>query len=102
MATMTAAFSLHSQGGVRKTEWQVQADGLMRNHFHLVSETPQANLVAGDEVVAGREGNSQRQRGGSEGVRGADGVAGAQRFKLRIAVVVMTPLYTAHRARIHS
>ena len=43
---MTAAFSLHSQGGVRKPEWQVQSYGLIRNHFHLVSETPQANLVA--------------------------------------------------------
>jgi len=32
-----------------KTSWQVQAYGLMRNHFHLVLEleTPKANLVAG-------------------------------------------------------
>ncbi|SRR6266566_3172534 len=30
-----------------KTEWQVHAYCLMRNHFHLVIETPQANLVAG-------------------------------------------------------
>src|SRR6266403_61423 len=30
-----------------KTEWQVHAYCLMRNHFHLVVETPQANLVAG-------------------------------------------------------
>ena len=30
-----------------KTGWQVQAYCLMRNHFHLVVETPQANLVAG-------------------------------------------------------
>ena len=31
----------------QKTGWQVHAYCLMRNHFHLVMETPQANLVAG-------------------------------------------------------
>ncbi len=30
-----------------KTEWQVHAVCLMPNHFHLVLETPQANLAAG-------------------------------------------------------
>ena len=30
-----------------KTGWQVQAYCLMPNHFHLVVETPQANLSAG-------------------------------------------------------
>ncbi len=30
-----------------KTGWQVHASCLMRNHFHLVVETPQGNLVAG-------------------------------------------------------
>ena len=30
-----------------KTDWQVQAWCLMRNHFHLVIETPQPNLVSG-------------------------------------------------------
>src|SRR3954469_189917 len=30
-----------------KTGWQVHAYCLMRTHFHLVVETPQANLVAG-------------------------------------------------------
>jgi REP-associated tyrosine transposase len=30
-----------------KTRWQVHAYCLMPNHFHLVVETPQANLVAG-------------------------------------------------------
>src|ERR1041385_2778911 len=30
-----------------KTGWQVHAYCLMRNHFHLVVETPQPNLVAG-------------------------------------------------------
>jgi putative transposase len=31
----------------RKTSWQVHAFCLMRNHYHLVVETPNANLVAG-------------------------------------------------------
>jgi len=31
----------------QKTGWQVHAYCLMRNHFHLVVETPQSNLVAG-------------------------------------------------------
>src|ERR1051325_9443868 len=30
-----------------KTGWQVHAYCLMSNHFHLVLETPQANLVSG-------------------------------------------------------
>lgn len=30
-----------------KTDWQVHAWCLMRNHFHLVVETPRANLVEG-------------------------------------------------------
>src|SRR3954465_8892778 len=30
-----------------KCSWQVHAWCLMRNHFHLVVETPKANLVAG-------------------------------------------------------
>jgi len=30
-----------------KTAWQIHAYCLMRNHFHLVIETPRANLVAG-------------------------------------------------------
>ena len=31
----------------QKTGFEVHADCLMRNHFHLVVETPDANLVAG-------------------------------------------------------
>jgi putative transposase len=31
----------------RKTDWRVHAWCLMSNHFHLVFETPSANLVAG-------------------------------------------------------
>jgi REP element-mobilizing transposase RayT len=36
-----------------KTEWQIHAYCLMRNHFHLVVETPQANLVAGMKWLLG-------------------------------------------------
>ncbi len=36
-----------------KTGWQVQAYCLMGNHFHLVIETPQANLVAGMKWLLG-------------------------------------------------
>jgi REP element-mobilizing transposase RayT len=35
------------------TGWQVHAWCLMRNHFHLVVETPQANLVAGMQWFLG-------------------------------------------------
>src|SRR2546426_491095 len=31
----------------RKTDWQIHAFCLMRNHYHLVVETPNPNLVAG-------------------------------------------------------
>ena len=36
-----------------KTGWQVHALCLMRNHFHLVLETPQANLVSGMKWLLG-------------------------------------------------
>ncbi len=36
-----------------KTNWQVHAWCLMRNHFHLVIETPQPNLVAGMKWLLG-------------------------------------------------
>jgi REP element-mobilizing transposase RayT len=36
-----------------KTEWQIHAYCLMRNHFHLVIETPQANLVTGMKWLLG-------------------------------------------------
>ena len=36
-----------------KTAWQVHAYCLMRNHFHLVIETPQPNLVAGMKWLLG-------------------------------------------------
>ena len=36
-----------------KTAWQVHAYCLMRNHFHLVVETPRANLVPGMKWLLG-------------------------------------------------
>ena len=36
-----------------KTDWQVHAYVLMPNHFHLVVETPQPNLVAGMKWLLG-------------------------------------------------
>ena len=36
-----------------KTDWQVHAWCLMRNHLHLVIETPRANLVAGMKWLLG-------------------------------------------------
>ena len=37
----------------QKTDWQVHAYCLMGNHFHLVVETPQPNLVAGMKWLLG-------------------------------------------------
>jgi len=37
----------------RKTGWQIHAWCLMSNHFHLVIETPQANLVSGMKWLLG-------------------------------------------------
>ena len=39
LETLTAA--------CEKTGWEVHAYCLLRNHFHLVIETPQPNLAAG-------------------------------------------------------
>lgn len=36
-----------------KTDWQVHAYCLLNNHFHLVIETPKANLVAGMKWLLG-------------------------------------------------
>jgi putative transposase len=36
-----------------KTGWQVHAYCLMNNHFHLVAETPQPNLIAGMKWLLG-------------------------------------------------
>src|SRR5213596_3488314 len=41
-----------------KTDWQVHAWCLMGNHFHLVIETPQPNLVVGMKWFLGRRGLS--------------------------------------------
>ena len=83
-----------------KTDWQVHALCLMPNHFHLVVETPRANLVAGmkwflgtytsrfnrrhklfGHLFSGRykslvvDGHPAGQRGGTAAVRSDDGAA---------------------------
>ena len=41
------------EGVCQKTGWQVHAYCLMSNHFHLVVETPRANLVEGMKWLLG-------------------------------------------------
>ena len=45
-----------------KTSWQVHAYCLMPNHFHLVVETPQANLVAGMKWFLGTYSSRYNRR----------------------------------------
>lgn len=45
-----------------KTDWQVHAFCLMLNHFHLVIETPRANLVAGMKWFLGTYTNRFNRR----------------------------------------
>src|SRR5438093_938918 len=50
-----------------KTDWQVHAYCLMSNHFHLVVETPQANLAVGMKWLLGtytQRFNRRHQRWG--------------------------------------
>lgn len=54
-----------------KTGWQVYAYCLMPNHFHLVVEAPQPNLVAGMKwflgTYTGRKRGSRCDAGGAWG-----------------------------------
>jgi REP element-mobilizing transposase RayT len=43
-----------------KTEWQVHAYCLMRNHFHLVLETRPPNLVFGMKWLPGVQPSTRR------------------------------------------
>lgn len=55
----------------QKTGWQVHAFCLMSNHFHLVVETPQPNLVAGMKWFLGAytsRYNRRHKEFGHEGV----------------------------------
>ena len=56
-----------------KTGWQVHALCLMSNHFHLVVETPRANLVAGMKWLLGTYtgGFNRRPSASGEGCPGA-------------------------------
>jgi REP element-mobilizing transposase RayT len=44
-----------------KTQWPVHALCLMPNHFHLVLETPRADLVAGMKWLLGTSANVARR-----------------------------------------
>ncbi len=69
----------------QKTLWQVHAYCLMRNHFHLVFETPEANLVAGMKWLLGvytkrfnrSKPKSSKSRFGAAGVWGARNSGGS-------------------------
>src|SRR5579862_9217598 len=50
-----------------KTGWQVHAYCLMGNHFHLVVEAPQANLVAGMKWLLGVYTQRYNHRHGAAG-----------------------------------
>jgi putative transposase len=47
-----------------KTDWQIHAYCLMRNHFHLVVETPKPNLVAGMKWLLGTYTGRHNRRHG--------------------------------------
>jgi REP element-mobilizing transposase RayT len=62
----------------QKTDFQVHAYCLMGNHFHLVVETPEANLVAGMRWLVISYGSSPKNssaRGGARRNCGSDGKA---------------------------
>ena len=59
---------LTTVGGARdKTGWGLHADVLMANHYHLLLETPEANLVNGMKWLQGpypqRHNTRHRKRG---------------------------------------
>ena len=59
--------------GCLKTGWQVHAYCLMPNHFHLVLETPAANLVAGMKwLFWGGTAGERRRAGGGADRRGSE------------------------------
>lgn len=51
----------------RKTDWRIHAFTLMPNHFHLVPETPKANLAAGMKWLLGTYTSRFNRRHGLTG-----------------------------------
>ncbi|MGH8019841.1 MAG: hypothetical protein ACREIA_16490, partial [Opitutaceae bacterium] len=47
------------QEAVARCQWRVHAYVLMRNHFHLVLETPEPNLAAGMHWLMGAEATTR-------------------------------------------
>jgi putative transposase len=45
-----------------KTGWRIQAYVMMGNHYHLLVETPQANLVAGMKWLSRLQTGKQRPK----------------------------------------
>ena len=67
---------------VRKFVWQVHAYCLMGNHFHLVLDTPNANLSAGMQYLKGQYGQW------FNAVAGREGALFERRFWSRIALTM--------------
>src|SRR3954466_9749039 len=61
----------------QKTGWQVHAYCLMKNHFHLVVQTPQANLVDGMKWFQQRKHSGECGVAGAWGARNSAGTVGA-------------------------
>jgi REP element-mobilizing transposase RayT len=66
-----------------KTEWQVHAYCLMRNHFHLVLESPQPNLVFGMKWLLGVLLEKRRAEEGAADYEelGRDWALGSEEFR---------------------
>lgn len=74
----------------RKTGWLVHAYVLMGNHYHLLLETPEANLVAGMQWLQGTYTNRHNRRRGVYG----------HLFQGRYKALVVDPEEDAYFARL--
>ena len=88
-------------GACDKTGWQVHALCLMSNHFHLVVETPQPDLVAGVAPAGGMGETELKGRGWEEtdlAQRAKGDVGkGAMAMRLRAESTTMTVKWIAAR-----
>ena len=72
-----------------KTSWQVHAWCLMSNHFHLVVETPLANLVAGMKWFLGTYTSRFNRRHNSSAISSA--VATRPSWSMAAATAICAP-----------